>query len=199
MRKPVWMLRAGLMLACLALALTWGSGLPAGAARDGAGAADLSAPRIPLLGANCKPEGPVRVQLHTELHANSVELRFGLEPLLDFRELAWHWELSPELQLVEGALSAQAAPTAGTHSSGSVRLGFRGADAAARAVATLVVSGHFTGQDTAGTTSDERIEVRRRVRWSESTVDAPLRTSSEDRGGVQVPFVAVPAVDPAGR
>jgi hypothetical protein len=148
---------------------------------------------------SCKPFAPLAVTVMPRGDGSGphVTLDAGIRPVLEMQGVTWHWELSPDVQRLDGALQGVADGTRGalTQSTLDVQVPVDGRYA--RAV--LVVSGSFTGQDEQGQAVLERVEVAPLVSWGERPLPGPLVSTLDGETGAPVEMIAVPCTLQSGR
>lgn len=146
---------------------------------------------------SCKPDGPVRVRLLPSgpPPGARVAVEAELQPLLGLRELAWRWELSPGVQLLDGEAHGAGAPERGA----VTRVGAELAAPAGSGRARLLVVARFIGHDAGGEPVDEQATVVRTLEWGEPGPDAGRVLTADPEGGGLVEVVALPVAHRAGR
>ena len=146
---------------------------------------------------SCKPLAPLAVTLSPRGDGAHVTIDVTIRPILEMRQVAWRWELSPELQLVGGAAEGRADGARGALTSESVQLLVPVDGRHARAV--LVVSGEFLGHDELGQPVLEAVEVAPAVQWGQAPPPAPLLLTRDAETGAEIEVIAVPAALRSGR
>ena len=158
-----------------------------------------SAPHAARADRGCKPLAPLAVKVAPRGAEDTavVTLDVAVRPLLEMQQVAWRWELSPGVVLLQGEAGQVAAPGRGALTEATVQLAVPrdGRYASAR----LVVTGAFTGRDEQGQPTDEVVQVSHATSWGEPPVSAPLVPAMDGETGAQVQVVAVPAAQRAGR
>jgi|GEM_PF-5097428 len=147
----------------------------------------------------CKPLAPLAVEVTPRGTGAGpiVTLDVAVRPVLAMQAVAWRWELSPGVVLLDGQVEQAAAAGRGEVTEATVELAVP--TDGRFASATLVVAGVFHGQDEQGAATDERVEVRRTTSWGAAPLAAPLVPAIDGETGAQVEVVAVPAAQRAGR
>lgn len=143
----------------------------------------------------CKPLAPLAVELSArELGGQQVALDLAMHPVRTMHEVSWELVLDEGLKLMEGELYGEAAPARGDRTAKSVRVALPADGRFTRA--TLVVTGHFTGEDENGVPSAETVAVQQSLSWGEPTVGATF-LGTDPETGEQVSYVAAPAAHTA--
>jgi hypothetical protein len=145
----------------------------------------------------CKPLAPIDVLLETPGGAGPgfVPVRLVVAPRMELSSLAWHWELSPDVRLADGARDGVAAPGRGVATAEELVLLVP--DDGRRHRAELVVTGRLPSalpED-----APAQIVAVRSLTWGPLPDPGPVVLSADAETGAFVPVLAVPAAHtPAG-
>jgi hypothetical protein len=163
----------------------------------------------------CKPLAPIDVLLETPGGAGPgfVPVRLVVAPRMELSSLAWHWELSPDVRLADGARDGVAAPGRGVATAEDLVLLVP--DDGRRHRADLVVTGRLPSAlatEAAALTDDgepvsdaqvsdapAQIVAVRSLTWGPLPDPGPVVLSADAETGALVPVLAVPSIHtPAG-
>jgi hypothetical protein len=140
----------------------------------------------------CKPLAPLVVELSAREPSggSQVTLDLAVQPVLAMHEVSWELRLGDGLTPLDGEPAGEAAAARGVRTAAEVRVALPADGRFAQA--TLVVTGHFTGEDENGVSSEETVQLERSLSWGDLPAGATF-TGTDPETGEQVSLVAVPA------